>query len=77
MTALIGMAPTEAEADVEEGEEKKKKKKERKAAGAAFTWIQEHFANCPTDATDDVIQIHARVYMWYVVARTSFPDSTG
>ncbi|XP_048550016.1 protein MAIN-LIKE 2-like, partial [Triticum urartu] len=74
MIALIGMAPTEAEADVEEGEEKKKK--ERKAAGAAFTWIQTHFATCPPDATDDVIQTHARVYMWYVVSRTLFPDST-
>ncbi|XBI08897.1 hypothetical protein VPH35_136566 [Triticum aestivum] len=75
MTAFIGMSPTEAEADVEEGEEKKKK--ERKAAGAAFTWIQRNFANCPADATDDVIQTHARVYMWYVVSRTLFPDSTG
>ncbi|SPT20028.1 unnamed protein product [Triticum aestivum] len=56
MIALIGMAPTEAEADVEEGEEKKKR--ERKAAGAAFTWIQTHFATCPPDATNDVIQTH-------------------
>ncbi|XBI16166.1 hypothetical protein VPH35_058467 [Triticum aestivum] len=75
MIALIGKAPTEAEADVEEGEEPKKK--ERKAAGAAFTWIQANFAHCPADATDDVIQTHARVYMWYVVSRTLFPDSTG
>ncbi|KAM3280424.1 hypothetical protein ACQJBY_047298 [Aegilops geniculata] len=75
MIALIGMAPTEAEADVEEGEEKKKR--ERKAAGAPFTWIQTHFATCPPDATNDVIQTHARVYMWYVVSRTLFPDSTG
>ena len=37
MTALIGMARTEAEADVEEGGEKKKK--ERKAAEVAFTRI--------------------------------------
>ena len=62
MIALIGMAPTEAEADVEEGEEQKKK--ERKAAEAAFTWIQRNFAHCPVDATNDVIQTHARVYMW-------------
>ena len=75
MIALIGMAPTEAEANVEEGEEKKKR--ERKAAGAAFTWIQNNFATCPPDATDDVIQTHARVYMWYIVSRTLFPDSTG
>nr|XP_020184708.1 protein MAIN-LIKE 1-like [Aegilops tauschii subsp. strangulata] len=75
MIALIAMAPTEAEADVEEGEEKKKK--ERKAARAAFTWIQNNFATCPADATYDVIQTHARVYMWYVVSRTLFPDSTG
>nr|XP_045086372.1 protein MAIN-LIKE 1-like [Aegilops tauschii subsp. strangulata] len=75
MIALIGRAPTEAEADIEEGEEKKNK--ERKVAGAAFTWIQNNFGTCPADATDDVIQTHARVYMWYVVSRTLFPDSTG
>ncbi|XBI09534.1 hypothetical protein VPH35_137055 [Triticum aestivum] len=77
MIALIGMAPTEAEADVEEGEEKKKR--ERKAAGAAFTWIQTHFATCPPDATDDVIQTHARVYMWYVLddACCRITDSAG
>ncbi|XBH83483.1 hypothetical protein VPH35_071896 [Triticum aestivum] len=75
MVALIGMDPTEGEADVEEGEEKKKR--ERKAAGAAFTLIQNNFATCPPDATDDVIQTHACVYMWYVVSRTLFPDSTG
>ncbi|XBI49006.1 hypothetical protein VPH35_112643 [Triticum aestivum] len=75
MTTLIGMALTEAEADVEEGEEKKKK--ERKAVGAAFTWIQSNFAHCPADASDDVIQTHARVYMWYVVLRTLFPNFTG
>ncbi|XP_044346275.1 protein MAIN-LIKE 2-like [Triticum aestivum] len=75
MIALIGMAPTEAEDDVEEGEEKKKR--ERKAAGAAFTWIQNNFATCPPDATDDVIQTHAHVYMWYIVSRILFPNSTG
>ncbi|XBI25277.1 hypothetical protein VPH35_050241 [Triticum aestivum] len=75
MIALIGMAPTKAEDDVEEGEEKKKR--ERKAAGAAFTWIQNNFATCHPDVTDDVIQTHARVYMWYIVSRTLFPDSTG
>ncbi|KAF7037642.1 hypothetical protein CFC21_047972 [Triticum aestivum] len=63
MIALIGMAPTEAKVDVEEGEEQKKKER--------------NFALCPVDATDDVIQTHARVYMWYVVSRTLFPDSTG
>nr|XP_040254179.1 protein MAIN-LIKE 1-like [Aegilops tauschii subsp. strangulata] len=72
MIALIGMAPTG-----KERKEEKKKKKERKAAGAAFTWIQNNFATCPADATNDVIQTHAHVYMRYVVSRTLFPDSTG
>ncbi|XP_044428672.1 protein MAIN-LIKE 1 [Triticum aestivum] len=71
MIALIGMAPTEVEADVEEGEEKKKR--EKKAARPAFTCIQNNFATCAPDTTDDVIQTHARVYMWYVVSRTLFP----
>jgi predicted secreted protein len=77
MTALIGMAPTEAEAEADEEEGQERKKKERKAAGAPFTWIQANFAHCPADATDDVVQTHARVYMWYVVSRTLFPDATG
>uniref|UniRef100_A0A8I7B7D9 Aminotransferase-like plant mobile domain-containing protein n=1 Tax=Hordeum vulgare subsp. vulgare TaxID=112509 RepID=A0A8I7B7D9_HORVV len=75
MVALISMAPTEAEADVEEGQEKKKKK-ERKVAGATFTWIQANFAHCPADATNDVIQTRARVYVWCVISRTLFPDAT-
>jgi predicted secreted protein len=71
MEALIGMAP--AEAPVQEGE----KKKERVAAGAPFTWIVANFAHCPEDASDDVVQTYARVYLWYVISRTLFADATG
>jgi len=71
MEALIGMAPPQAQ--VEEGE----KKKERRAAGAPFTWIVANFAHCPQGANEDVIQIYARVYMWYVISRTLFADATG
>ena len=70
MEALIGMSP--AEAPVGDGE-----KKERIAAGTPFTWIAANFAHCPKDATDDVIQTYARVYMWYVISRTLFADATG
>jgi hypothetical protein len=70
MEALIGMSP--AKALVEDGE-----KNGRVAAGAPFTWIAANFAHCPEDATDDVIQTYARVYMWYVISRTLFADATG
>ncbi|SPT21052.1 unnamed protein product [Triticum aestivum] len=69
MEALIGMSPPEA--PVEDGE-----KKERVATKAPFTWIVVNFAHCPEDATNDVTQTYARVYMWYVISRTLFVDAT-
>uniref|UniRef100_A0A8I6X978 Uncharacterized protein n=1 Tax=Hordeum vulgare subsp. vulgare TaxID=112509 RepID=A0A8I6X978_HORVV len=65
MEALIGMSPPEPE--VEDGG-----KKYRVPAGAPFTWIAPNFAHCPEDANDEVIQTYARVYMWYVISRTTF-----
>ncbi|KAM3389666.1 hypothetical protein ACQJBY_011678 [Aegilops geniculata] len=70
MEALICMSPVEA--PVAEGE-----KKERVAAGAQFTRIVANFAHFPQDATDDVVQTYARVYIWYVITRTLFAHAVG
>ncbi|KAE8769918.1 mutator protein [Hordeum vulgare] len=69
MDALIGMSPPKPE--VEDGG-----KKDIVPAGASFTWIAANFAHCPEDGNDEVIQTYARVYMWYVIARTIFADGT-
>nr|XP_051202328.1 uncharacterized protein LOC127315930 [Lolium perenne] len=61
MEALIGMTPP-APANP----------KERAPAGAAFSWIRVNFGECPEGANEDT-----RVYLWYMISRTLFPDSGG
>uniref|UniRef100_A0ACD5ZTK7 Uncharacterized protein n=1 Tax=Avena sativa TaxID=4498 RepID=A0ACD5ZTK7_AVESA len=61
MIGLIGKAPTQ----------------EKMSAGATYKWIQENFKKCPEDADEEVIQMYARAYLWYVISRTLFSDGTG
>uniref|UniRef100_A0ACD5V3Y8 Uncharacterized protein n=1 Tax=Avena sativa TaxID=4498 RepID=A0ACD5V3Y8_AVESA len=67
MELLIGMAPEELE----------DKSKDRVPAGATYAWIVSNFRQCPNPAEVEVIETHARVYMWYVLSRTLFADSGG
>ena len=67
MFSLIGAAPPE----------KDDSSKDRLSAGASFVWIREKFAKCPEGADKVVIQNHARAYVWYVITRTLFADSSG
>jgi hypothetical protein len=67
MHLLIGMAPEELE----------DKSKDRVPAGATYAWIVENFRECPNPAEVEVIETHARVYVWYVLSRTLFADSGG
>uniref|UniRef100_A0ACD5THH0 Uncharacterized protein n=1 Tax=Avena sativa TaxID=4498 RepID=A0ACD5THH0_AVESA len=67
MELLIGMAPEELE----------DKSKDRVPAGATYAWIVENFRQCPNPAEVEVIETHARVYVWYVLSRTLFADSGG
>ncbi|KAK1628716.1 hypothetical protein QYE76_003031 [Lolium multiflorum] len=66
MAALIGMAPP-APANP----------KERAPAGASFSWIRTNFRQCPDGANEDTIRTYTRVYLWYMISRTLFPDSGG
>ena len=69
MEEMIGKSPPEREND--EGE------KLRPSAGATFTWIVENFNKCPEGAPREQVQMYARVYVWYVISRTLFPDGSG
>jgi hypothetical protein len=44
--------------------------------GATFTWISLNFKTCPEDVDEDLIKLHAHVYVWYVITRPLFPDSS-
>ncbi|XP_051215471.2 protein MAIN-LIKE 1-like [Lolium perenne] len=66
MEALIGMAPP-APANP----------KERAPAGASFSWIRTNFGECPEGANKDTRRTYTRVYLWYMISRTLFPDSGG
>jgi hypothetical protein len=69
MVSLIGKDPPEAI--------NKKGEKLRVAAGATFTWIIQNFKICPEDADEETIKTYTRVYVWYIITRTLFPDSSG
>ncbi|KAK1650604.1 hypothetical protein QYE76_068409 [Lolium multiflorum] len=67
MAALIGMAPP---APVNP--------KERAPAGGPFAWIRTNFGQPPPeDANEGTIRTYTRVYLWYMISRTLFPDSGG
>ena len=67
MFSLIGACPPE----------KEESSTDRVSAGATFVWIRKNFAKCPEGADEVVIQNHARAYVWYVITRTLFADSSG
>ncbi|KAK1609688.1 hypothetical protein QYE76_033361 [Lolium multiflorum] len=66
MANLIGMAPPAPE-----------NPKQRVPAGASFEWIRTNFGECPIEADEDTRRTYARVYLWYMISRTLFPDSGG
>ncbi|KAK1653353.1 hypothetical protein QYE76_071158 [Lolium multiflorum] len=66
MEALIGRAPPLPE-----------QSKKRAPAGASFSWIRTNFGECPEGANKDTRRTYARVYLWYMISRTLFPDSGG
>ena len=70
MRDLIGDVPPE-------GVVSKKGNKLRPSAGASFTWIAHRYKTCPEGANDDMVMLYARVYVWYVITRTLFPDTKG
>ncbi|KAK1693242.1 hypothetical protein QYE76_009939 [Lolium multiflorum] len=66
MEALIGRAPPLPA-----------QPKERAPAGASFSWIRTNFGQCPEGANEDTLRTYTKVYLWYMISRTLFPDSGG
>jgi hypothetical protein len=52
-------------------------KKERVTAGATYTWICERFSVCPPLADIEVVEKHARAYVWYVISMAMFSYDGG
>ena len=48
--------------DPEEG------KKEKKTPGVSSARLRQHFNRCPPHAPDDIVERHARVWLWHMVA---------
>ncbi|XBI77992.1 hypothetical protein VPH35_087764 [Triticum aestivum] len=51
---------------------------ERDSEKVLHHWLRgERGVVCPPDANEVVVQQHARAYLWYLLTRVVFPDSTG
>ena len=51
---------------------------ERDSEKVLHHWLlEERGVVCPPDANEVVVQQHARAYLWYLLTRVVFPDSTG
>jgi hypothetical protein len=57
--------------DPEEG------KKEHKTSGVSSKWLSSRFRWCPADAAADVVERHAKVWLWHMVATFLLPDASG
>ncbi|XP_052203665.1 serine/threonine-protein phosphatase 7 long form homolog [Diospyros lotus] len=45
-----------------------------KGSSLQFTWVQQHFTTLPDDATEDVVQMHARAYILCLISGPLLPD---
>jgi hypothetical protein len=52
-------------------------KKEKKTSGVSSHWLRQRFNRCPANATEEVVERYARVWMWHMVACFLFPDASG
>jgi hypothetical protein len=51
--------------------------KEKKTSSVSSKWLKDHFNECPEHADDEVVQRHARVWLWHMVASFLLPDASG
>ena len=52
-------------------------KKDPRPSGVLFSWLQEHFYECPENASPAVVERYARAYLWNLLTQVVFPDGTG
>ena len=48
-----------------------------RAAGANYGWIYKNFGKFPAKCSDEVVEMHARAYLWVALCRTVFGDNGG
>lgn len=49
----------------------------KKTSGVKSTWLMQHFNVCPANAAEDVVERHARAWLWHMVASFLLPDAAG
>ena len=54
-----------------------KGKKEKKTSSVSLAWLRQRFNRCPPHAPDDVVERHAHVWLWHMVAQFLFPNASG
>ncbi|XP_048566892.1 protein MAIN-LIKE 1-like [Triticum urartu] len=52
-------------------------KKDPRPSGVLFSWLQEHFYECPENASPAVVERYARACLWNLLTQVAFPDGTG
>jgi len=64
---VIGIRPPEPE-DGDPG---------KRTSGVNSSWLRHHFNHCPAGAPPEVVELHARVWLWHLFGGFLFPDASG
>ena len=51
--------------------------KDKKTSGVSSAWLKQHFNHCPPGAPEEVVQHHARAWLWHLFGGFLFPDGSG
>ena len=51
--------------------------KDRKTSGVSSHWLKQHFNHCPPGAPEEVVQCHARAWLWHLFGGFLFLDGSG
>ena len=51
--------------------------KDRKTSGVSSAWLKENFNHCPQGAPQELVERHARVWVWHLFGGFLFPDGSG
>ena len=65
--ALIGIRPPTPPEGV----------KDRKTLGVSSAWLRQHFNHCPQGVAREVVERHARAWLWHLFGGFLFPKGSG
>ena len=51
--------------------------KDRKTSGVSSAWLKENFNHCPQGAPQELVERHARVWVWHLFGGFLFRDGSG